>query len=102
VNWKVADAKQRFSEVVRAAGEEPQLIFNRDRLVAAVVEPELLEEFLAWRREVDRPSLAEAFSELRRLCAEEDYTFEIPSREDRPNPFAGARDDLPLRYQRSR
>jgi hypothetical protein len=94
VNWKVADAKQKLSEVIRAANEEPQWLYNRDRLVAAVVEPETLQEFLTWREGQRRPSLGEVFSELRRLCAEEDYTLEIPARLDRPNPFAD--DDVPL------
>jgi prevent-host-death family protein len=88
VNWKVAEAKQRFSEVVRAAEEEPQMIYNRGRLVAAVVPAEELQEFLAWREGREHSSLGDAFAALRKICAEEGYTFEIPSRKDRPNPFA--------------
>jgi antitoxin (DNA-binding transcriptional repressor) of toxin-antitoxin stability system len=94
VDWKVAEAKQRLSEVIRAAEEEPQWLYNRDRLVAAVVDPEAFREFLAWQERVGRPSIGEAFSELRKLCAEEQYTLEIPSRRDRANPFAD--DDLPV------
>jgi CHAD domain-containing protein len=92
MNWKVADAKQKLSEVIRAAEEEPQWLYNRDRLVGAVVEPSTLREFLTWRERSRRPTLGEAFSELRKLCSEERYTFELPSRNDRPNPFAD--DDL--------
>jgi hypothetical protein len=82
VNWDIADAKQNFSEVIRAAEEEPQWLYDRDHLVAAVVEPETLQAFLAWRERSQRPILGEAFSELRRLCSEEGYTLEIPSRSD--------------------
>ncbi len=92
MNWKVADAKQKLSEVIRAAEGEPQWLYKRDRLVAAVVEPATLREFLAWRERSQRPSLGEVFSELRKLCSEERYTFDLPSRSDRPNPFAD--DDL--------
>jgi len=92
VNWKVAEAKQRFSEVVRAAEEEPQMIYNRGRLVAAVVPAEEVQEFLARREGREHSSIGDAFAALRKICAEEGYTFEIPSREDRPNPFA---EDLP-------
>jgi hypothetical protein len=92
--WKVAEAKQRLSEVIRAAEEEPQWLYNRDRLVAAVVEPQTFQDFLAWREREQRPSIGDAFSELRRICAEEGYTIEIPPRHDRANPFAD--DDLPL------
>jgi hypothetical protein len=53
VKRKVADTKQKLSEV-SAADKEPS----------------------------QRPSLGEAFAELRRLCAEEGYTLEIPSRSD--------------------
>jgi prevent-host-death family protein len=86
VNWKVTEAKQRFSEVVRAAEKEPQMIYNRGRLVAAVVPAEDLQEFLAWREGRKRSSLGDAFSALRKICAEEGYSFEIPPRKDRPTP----------------
>ena len=49
---------------------------------------------LDWRTERERPSLGEAFAELRRICEEEKYTFEIPPRLERPNPFADALDEL--------
>lgn len=94
MNWNVADAKQRFSEVIRAAEDEPQWIYNRDKLVAAVVPAGTVQEFLAWQKETERPSLAEAFAELRRICDEEDYTLEIPPRQERPNPFPDALDEL--------
>ena len=38
MRWKIGQAKQRFSEMVRHAATEPQLICNRDRVVAAVVD----------------------------------------------------------------
>jgi hypothetical protein len=85
--WNVADAKRRFSEVMRLAVSEPQLIYNRERLVAAVVDPEMLEEFRRWRVLRGR-SVAERFAEYRVLAAEEEYELEIPERRDRDNPFA--------------
>jgi hypothetical protein len=90
MDWKIGEAKQRFSEVVRAAEEEPQRIYNRDRLVAAVVGPEEIKEFLAWRERQHKGSLADAIRELSRVCAEEGYTLEAPGRhpKGRPNPFA--------------
>jgi len=90
MQWKIGEAKQRFSEVVRAAEGEPQRIYNRDRLVAAVVGPGEIAEFMAWRERRQKGSLADSIRELSRICAEEGYTLEIPSREreDRSNPFA--------------
>ena len=32
-------------------------------------------------------TLADAFNELQQICIEEDYSLEIPSRQDRPNFF---------------
>lgn len=87
VNWKIGQAKQRFSEVVREASEEPQRIYKRDRLVAAVVDADDLEEFLQWKRTRGRRTIAEAFDELRRIRGDEP-PFEAPPRIDRPNPFA--------------
>ena len=94
MNWKIADAKQNFSELVKAAEGEPQWIYNRDKLVAAVVPAETLKEFLGWRRHHASRTLAEAFDELRRICEEEEYTLEIPPRQERPNPFPHALDEL--------
>jgi prevent-host-death family protein len=100
MNWKIAEAKQRFSAVVKAVEEEPQLIFNRGRLVAAIVEPDAFQEFLEWREEAGRRSVADAFDEARRICAEEGYELEIPPREDRPNPFADDARPISLRHKR--
>lgn len=89
IAWGIAEAKQRFSEVVRAAQEEPQMIYNRDRLVAAVVGGESLPGFLEWHQQHAGRSLADAFAELRRLAAEEGFEITVPPRRDRANPFAG-------------
>lgn len=90
MNWKIAEAKQRFSEVVRAAEGEPQRIYNRNELVAAVVGAAEIQDFLAWRERQQKGSLADSIRKLGRVCAEEGYTLEIPSRNarSRPNPFA--------------
>lgn len=87
--WGIAEAKQRFSEVVRAAEEEVQMIYNRDRRVAAVVGGTALDAFLDWHERHRGRTLADAFSELRGLAAEEGFAFEAPPRRDRANPFAG-------------
>lgn len=94
--WKVAEAKQRFSEVLRAAREAPQLVFNRDRLVAVVIDAETFQAFQRWREQQETVTLAEAFVELRDLCAAEGYSIVVPPRHDRANPFAEALDDVSL------
>jgi PHD/YefM family antitoxin component YafN of YafNO toxin-antitoxin module len=95
MSWKVAEAKQNFSRLLREAHHEPQLIYRRDRLVAALVEPETFEEFRRWREERDRATLGERFAELRRICAEDDYDLPTSERRNRPNPFADVLDEVP-------
>ncbi|MEH2256078.1 type II toxin-antitoxin system prevent-host-death family antitoxin [Nostoc sp.] len=50
MNWRIAEAKQRFSELIHAVTKELQLIYNRNQLVAVVVEAEMFEEFLTRRK----------------------------------------------------
>jgi hypothetical protein len=89
MNWKLDEAQQKLSLVIDAIASEPQLIFKQDELVAAVVEPKLFQEFLVWYQQRKTPSLADAFTELRQICTEEDYILDTPTRQgERHNPFA--------------
>ncbi|MEM7587598.1 MAG: type II toxin-antitoxin system prevent-host-death family antitoxin [Acidobacteriota bacterium] len=89
MTWKIAQAKQHLSQLIREAAQEPQLIYNRNRPVAAVIGGETLELFETWRKEQQaRRPLSEVFSELRALCQEEDYELPEVDRRDRANPFA--------------
>ncbi|MCL1472952.1 prevent-host-death protein [Argonema antarcticum] len=88
MNWKLDEAQQKLRELIDAIANEPQLIFEQDKLVAVIVEPTVFEEFLAWHQQQKPDSIADAFVELRQLCAEEDYILETPTRCDRDNPFA--------------
>lgn len=83
MKWKIGQAKQRLSEVLRRSDEEPQRIYSRDRFVAAVVSAELFEEFERWLAARARRSLGERFDEVRELCAEEGYALEPAVRRDR-------------------
>ena len=95
MDWKVAEAKQKFSDVVRRAAKEPQLIYNRDRLVAVVIDAESFDEFKTWQKHVSQASLADAFDELRRVAKEERYKLVVSRRKDRRNALLGALDDVP-------
>ncbi len=96
MHWHVAEAKQKFSEVLRATATEPQLIFNRNRLVAAMIDAQTYEAFQAWCQQQQRATLAETFATLRQLCTEENYTLKAQKRRNRTNAFAEALDDVPL------
>src|SRR5688572_20382896 len=93
VQWRVSEAKERFSEVLRAANDEPQFILNRDRVVAAIVDPETFKAFDEWRQRENRRTIGDDFEEFRRICGEEDYVLEVPPRWNRPNAFVDAIDD---------
>ncbi len=97
MNWKVAQAKQKLSQVLKAATEEPQKIYNRQRLVAAVVDGETFEEFSRWSERSKQTSIGEEFANLRTICAEEGG-WELPEldRKDRPNAFAETLTDEPV------
>ena len=92
MRWKIGEAKQRFSEVVRRAATEPQLICNRERVVAAVVDADAAASLQSIRARASQRSLADAFQECRELLARERYALKTPSRRNRRNTFADALD----------
>jgi len=91
MKWNVAEAKQRLSELLRAAAREPQAILSRSRPVAVVVDAEAFEEFKAWQAARRARTLAEAFEELRSIAAPAGYVLPLPRRRNRRNAFAGTR-----------
>jgi len=92
-SWSIADARRRFSDVVESAAREPQALYKRGRVVAAVIDPDELEAFREWKAARAGRTLAEAFDELRAICREERYELRLAGRTDRPNPFAPNQDD---------
>lgn len=94
MKWSIAKARERFSELLRKSEAEPQPIYNRDKLVAAVISAESFEEYSAWSERRKGRSIADAFGELRRILAEEEYELQIPPREDRPNEITQVLDEL--------
>lgn len=77
MSWNIAQAKQQFSEVVRLTAEEPQMIYNRARCVAAVIDADSFNAFDAWRKASLRKTLGDDFAELRQIALEENY--ELPT-----------------------
>ena len=67
--WSIAQAKQHLSEVVRLAAEEPQPIYNRGRLVGALIDADTFRAFEQWRREASRTTVATQFDRLRDALA---------------------------------
>ncbi|WP_293156310.1 hypothetical protein [Okeania sp. SIO2C9] len=63
------------------------MIYEQEKLVAAIIDAQTFQEFLAWQKQHQKPSFADTFGELRSLCTQADYVLEIPTRKNRPNPF---------------
>jgi prevent-host-death family protein len=92
MDWNVAQAKQHLSEVIREAAHTPQLIYNRNRPVAAVIAAEEFANYETWKKtqtETVQKTIAEEFAELRQLMIQAGFEngLETPPRVDRPNAF---------------
>ncbi|MEL6463102.1 MAG: prevent-host-death protein [Cyanobacteria bacterium J06621_15] len=80
--WTIEEAQEKLTELINAASSEPQLIYNKQQAVAAIIEAELFQEFLNWHQQRRKPSLTDALTQLRQLCDEENYQIEISERKD--------------------
>jgi len=87
MKWKIAEAKKRFSELIHRAGKEPQFVYNRDTLVAAVISADEFRDLHAIKEHEARQSLASRMDELRDSRREESYVIEGPARKNREVKF---------------
>ncbi len=85
--WNIAEARSHFSEIVRRASEEPQLIVSRTQPVAAIVSTADLAELNEHRRQRQSTTLAARLAEIRVICEQEDYQLPVVRRRDRRNPL---------------
>lgn len=83
-NWKISEAKARLSELVHACEEGPQVLYNRGRPVAAVIDIQRFEDFQRNQARARQPSIAALLNELEGLNAEEADFGEPPQRTNRP------------------
>jgi hypothetical protein len=95
MGWSIAQAKQRLSEVVRLAAREPQPLYNRGRLVGALIDAESYQAFERWRSGTSEATVARQFDVLRAQLAAQAPSgtgpaepLPAPARIDRPNAFA--------------
>jgi len=81
MNWNIAQAKQHFSDVVKLAATEPQIIYNRNTPVAALITAEELAEYQAWKAaQPGKPSLVEVFAQMRALAKDDPDPLPDPQR----------------------
>jgi prevent-host-death family protein len=86
MSWKVAEAKQRLSELIRLAEKRPQVITNRDTPVAAIVSSSDYAEYMELR-EKDRHTFGDVVRDLAEAARDEGYELPASRRTDRPNPL---------------
>jgi len=84
--WKISEAKSRFSELVSACEQEPQVLFSRGKPVAAVIDMESFAAYQSFQIEAKRPSIAALLAELDGINREEEDFGEPPKRTNRPQP----------------
>ena len=73
--------------------EEPQVLFNRKKPVAALVDMEEYEAFLEYKKSKRKPTMAELLDELHEINQVEPEMDELPPRTDRPIPDFSKLDD---------
>jgi prevent-host-death family protein len=97
--WSVGDAKQQFSEVLRRSETEPQLIYRRNQLIAAVVS---VDEPKA-RTLTKNKTIAERLAEVREVARQENYRLPTIRRNTtRENAFVKVLDELADGHKRSK
>lgn len=85
--WKISEAKARLSEVVSSCVDEPQVLYNRKKPVAALIDMEEYEQFLEYQQSKKKKTIAEWLDELEEINKHEPEMDELPPRTSRPVPY---------------
>ena len=83
--WKISEAKARLSEVIECGCREPQIIVNRDKPVAVLVNIDDFRKFEEFQRELRKPSIKELLVEIRKI-SDHESDLELSPRQDRLVP----------------
>lgn len=95
--WNVGEAKQQFCELLRRTESEPQLIYRRNRLIAAVVAVDETNADAIRKR----MTIGDRLEEARELLRSENYRLPRARRRSRANVFARTLDAVADRHKRS-
>lgn len=94
--WKVGEAKQQFSEVLRRSESAPQLIYRRNHLIAAVVAMDEAKAASASQKIM----IGDRFKEAREILRRENYHLPQTRRRSRRNTFVRTLDAVADRHKR--
>ncbi|WP_334958907.1 prevent-host-death protein [Nostoc sp.] len=64
IKWTLYEAQKQLPLIINVTSQEPQLFYTEEELVAAILDPELFQEFLNGRQKATKTSLAQVFKEL--------------------------------------
>lgn len=84
--WKISDAKAHFSEVVQASVQAPQLLYSRNKPVAAIIGMAEFQAFQRYQSHAQRPTMEALLAELDGINQVEADFGEAPPRMNRPQP----------------
>ncbi len=76
-----------------SCAEEPQILYNRKKPVAALIDIKEYEAFLEYKKSTKKKSLAEMLDELEEINQREPEMDELPPRTSRPVPYFDDLDD---------
>lgn len=83
--WILADAKDRFVEILHACVQEPQIVYEQSKPLGVVLGMDFFTNLMSPPAPQIRLSIAELLRELREIQKTETAEIEIPIRQDRPN-----------------
>lgn len=83
-DWSIAEAKAQFSRLVADAVSEPQVLYNRGKPVAAVINYDVYQQIKTNLEANQKRPLKDLLAELRTIDDEAD--LEIPERINRSLP----------------
>lgn len=92
-NWKIAEAKAKFSQLVEKSKKEPQFISKRDKKKIGVLLN--LETFNNLKEAEDNNILEEQLKSLENLNKTNPIDLKISKRRDRNNYMENLADELP-------
>jgi len=83
MKWNIAGAKKGFSKMIHKTKDGTQIIYNRNKLVAAVINAEEYRDYKKYLENNKNDNLGTRFKELQNICFEEDYDIIVPKRQNR-------------------
>jgi len=92
--WKTNEVKDNFADILNYCYQEPQLVYDKNDPVAAIVDIRLFKELVGQQRRKKLPSMAQLLDEIHSIVVEDSFEMNIPKRSDRLNSAERMLDEL--------